>query len=1623
MADYTSNSEFDLETRVQITNEMPSTRDYDMMNHTLRNDTWKWLIGTEDITYDLPVGGDAARNLEAPVKIVNGKQAENYGPKKKQVWDPINKRYNEVAPTFHKMSISGVLSSEHDLFLHEIYRYLNCLYPDHPDWLQLLTRNEILDAFNNAAAMVDYKPNNEFFRIVAESIQSTDPDVEEFKLNLRNLKDNAARRKFYGSMLGYRMIGHDSYENISVFPVSKVITLDAVNKDEWDKDHSRGFDVKKYIVDTFDERYGTYFRHIDWQGNNRDISFADTSGYQLNTYSILGYEDTQFEFVTSKEGAFSLEEYRLNKDSAYSFYDLTSESLARTGSISEIVYYNTYDPVLTTTLSYVSSDDKLIGIKTSQSTPLIYNTLYKYKSFSDIVQFLKDNDLEDNVYSQYSNIMPYNNGILQMNNSKWFSTFISSVAAVIGRYGGMGMITEEAEFSYNPIIRDTIQLPIDIMIDCYDKDIKFNKDGTPINVGNELSLENATIHKNDNITLIKYDKYPTLYKVAGGNFGQIKIEANRTHRGPEYNAILSYEPFNTLNSDIVSNDNYGAIVYLSNGNYGVLYGSIKIDWAVYFDDVAYFAPAAITFNIRAIPDKMLNSIYKRLYGTDADDLIYNLQLDIKSKEDEIKKNYNLIIQDLDGDSTYIDGYINAPNKIKEQEALIETIEEELSNAVADDVDEIRERLDAAKNQLEIYKTLREDSYKVLNEKALSNFINYENSVNDLDDLNNDLNDCINKKNQLTDNRNLLVDSSRCSTIRAGVKVDLFAFNFNGDITSLPYILDECFIKEFSFGNVSVQPVSLSERTTEVRVDRWEFADYNPIKTRDSVFYQMYSKLDATTKENIFTSKNIMKIYNEAEYDVTTQVYIDKSVGDVCYEMQFLSEDARNKYEALSVGSKVYGPGISGSTFITQLNNYVATINSSLPKSGLQTFTFKCPVTTSPKSIIDDTFNYKRIMYANNSYNKESFFSHGVFGTREWPNVSKALVNGDLDGHQIISKDTFFEVVNSLYKDKKTVKKDLLIPSIVKNTRSLFVEINADRLINVKNRSGDKESLMNVEWLDYISNNKDIELAKESINVGSNLILNADTSGFASLLSQAEYTDSNLKTSFQTVNWNDNTVPAYIQIGTGGSSMRNFFRFISNIQYPNVYGATFYDKTVEPYTRTDGDTVNNWITDLEDNKTKKVYKRGTYSDSGAQNEANSNTTIYNNIDKPLFEIPLNEYNINLRYYPDTRKFTTIDIMFYEQTFKNITKEYNLKVGNSKNVSKKLFDTEEYLSITNKNAVRIKSYSSIKNLYYYYGWGEDNGKLLVAYDDEDFAEYEIKIGGCIGEMPYYFNRVPYITVNTVFNLDISKFPNIENISGEEFLRRHLIIKTLTENASSYSAILDEYLNKKLESNFFDDLSKYENVFKNKLYLFTYFKGLFNKDDEDYFDLNNFDVIGLFWAYNKINYVKINKNYMLCTNVYTKNTLISDNEFNLFYGFNSYPLLKSGALDLYNENPETFIENLNTNLLDLSDSVMNYTSKIFNTISLPRNHIADGSYNINIFLDPHFTAEGYKYKDYLSKGKNADKVKYCISQSAIRYDKTNDLFYTNSTVLNEEDSFDNSIDDDFTFMNDSLVDLLQD
>ena len=79
-----------------------------------------------------------------------------------------------------------------------------------------------------------------------------------------------------------------------------------------------------------------------------------------------------------------------------------------------------------------------------------------------------------------------------------------------------------------------------------------------------------------------------------------------------------------------------------------------------------------------------------------------------------------------------------------------------------------------------------------------------------------------------------------------------------------------------------------------------------------------------------------------------------------------------------------------------------------------------------------------------------------------------------------------------------------------------------------------------------------------------------------------------------------------------------------------------------------------------------------------------------------------------------------------------------------------------------------------------------------------------------------------------------------------------------------------------------------------------------------------------------------------------------------------------------------------MDLGNSFINYSYIIFNIIKLPRKYIANGSYDINLFMDPQFIGRGYKFDDYIN-GNKSNEIDFNISQSAIRYDRDHNTFYT--------------------------------
>ncbi len=152
---FTSDSEFSLNKDIQLTNEVAPQDYFDMLNSAMQNDMWQWFLGYLKNVTDVDWDPDPIKSF---YKKMTGAYSKRYGPQPKPFFD-LQGNEQQTKPVFHSMEINGAWLPEQDLFLHEMYRYLDNIYPDHPDYRFLLTNNEVNDKVVQAGHIVDYTPD------------------------------------------------------------------------------------------------------------------------------------------------------------------------------------------------------------------------------------------------------------------------------------------------------------------------------------------------------------------------------------------------------------------------------------------------------------------------------------------------------------------------------------------------------------------------------------------------------------------------------------------------------------------------------------------------------------------------------------------------------------------------------------------------------------------------------------------------------------------------------------------------------------------------------------------------------------------------------------------------------------------------------------------------------------------------------------------------------------------------------------------------------------------------------------------------------------------------------------------------------------------------------------------------------------------------------------------------------------------------------------------------------------------------------------------------------------------------------------------------------------------------
>ena len=324
---YTSNAEFDLDRRIQIINEVVPIDLLPLLPAPMKsNPIWRWLIGTTAVMYDVgwnrSTDNDETFDEEgylmepAIAKYVNGVRSMDYGP------IPIELRDGETRyPTGTRIEVEGVLVPEFDLMLHEAYRYLDKLYPDHPDYVELLTLNEMDDMFESMGEFLDYHIDCKFLNKVARNLTfnaalrgddlEKAKEHESLKIKYRNLVNNAFRRKLYGAPAGYHALAADIFRRAKVYPLGQyfpilpyklndeTIKYNDTSKDvRWltqYEDRPREYDERR--VNLLHKKYLDKFRLVDVESRARDYSETIPPTYRARLYSIPESTFKTYEFT------------------------------------------------------------------------------------------------------------------------------------------------------------------------------------------------------------------------------------------------------------------------------------------------------------------------------------------------------------------------------------------------------------------------------------------------------------------------------------------------------------------------------------------------------------------------------------------------------------------------------------------------------------------------------------------------------------------------------------------------------------------------------------------------------------------------------------------------------------------------------------------------------------------------------------------------------------------------------------------------------------------------------------------------------------------------------------------------------------------------------------------------------------------------------------------------------------------------------------------------------------------------------------------------------------------------------------------------------------------------------
>ena len=692
MSRFTSTSEFDINRRVQITNETPVYNLFEALNSTMQNDFYEWILGNEEVRYDVPysikqenpngkyednsVAGtigrfdiirdeqesDGATKFERLeknqlyYKSINGNLAPIYGPKPATELDGPNTFY-------HSKKMTGVILPEFDFLLHHFYRYLECLYPDHPDWTYLLTPTEFNDGIRSAGKLIDYRPQNLFFEKVAKSLSkelTSDEEIDEASMiKIHNLKDEAYRRKFYGSYAGYKMLGNDIFQHISVFPVATYLPIKPIKRNKFFQIDSNGniqeqlntinsklgtdfkskeeFDyyekTQLRIIDTYSNIYANKFKLIDYF----PVSYGNFISYKTFKYFNTLWTNSIFEgdisdYSTAALNPSNITQTSVLKDDANFAYNIDSYGSIAPYTFKENVGSENQSPF------YRNTEAPALYVTPTEELP---KTKIEFEVFELFDKYILNS-------GNRKTIDP---------NGKYYNILITMNKVELIEPGVVNNIyrefPKETKTAYiNPRVDSTLYLDPKTTLDCYKND-KLYKSPTVIDNKDLFRIYKTTENKVTNALLL-YSFTP----------GFLKVSVNESVLRTEENLFFGLYTFSVLNK------NNEEFVFIVKGTFQ--YNKLNLTSSYIYD--GSFRIISAPKNIKS-SDKLFKAYktapssdnnYERFFDSESEEIL----IDGNSKIVKICKIFNnedVDVEDFNSSSIVLDEIplAFAATKIKE----------------------------------------------------------------------------------------------------------------------------------------------------------------------------------------------------------------------------------------------------------------------------------------------------------------------------------------------------------------------------------------------------------------------------------------------------------------------------------------------------------------------------------------------------------------------------------------------------------------------------------------------------------------------------------------------------------------------------------------------------------------------------------------------------------------------------------------------------------------------------------------------------------------------------------------------------------------------------------------------